>query len=198
VQREQDVLVEDERDAHQPRRLVVDQEVRADVQLAVVFLVEARRLLEVVVDGVARDRQAEALRDPALFLLRRRLEIDPHRAHVGERAGTFDLFLEQPAAGQREDVQHAGSGEHDPARQERTVTVGENSPRTSSSRDAVTNYRIAFAVCASGACAVRHGDRLASSATTLIARQASAALLPCLRALLKGLAHEPDDQRSSP
>jgi hypothetical protein len=80
MDREQDVAMEDEGDADVARRLaVVDQEVGADVQLAVVFLVEAGRFLEVVVDGVARDRQAEVLGDPALFLVGRRVEVDPHR-----------------------------------------------------------------------------------------------------------------------
>ena len=51
-------------------RLVVvgDQEVGADVQLAVVFLVEAGRLLDVLVHRVFGDRQAVVLLDPALFL----------------------------------------------------------------------------------------------------------------------------------
>ena len=112
MDREQDVAMEDEGDADVARRLaVVDQEVGADVQLAVVFLVEAGRLLEVVVDGVARDRQAEVLGDPALFLVGRRVEVDPHRLDVGQRLVAFDLFLEEPAVGQREDVQHEGSGE---------------------------------------------------------------------------------------
>ena len=93
------------------RLAVVDQEVGADVQLAVVFLVVAGRFLEVVVDGVARDRQAEVLGDPALFLLGRRVEVDPDRLDVGQRLVAFDLFLEEPAVGQREDVQHEGSGE---------------------------------------------------------------------------------------
>jgi hypothetical protein len=45
--------MQDEGHPHVARRhVVVDQEVRADVQLAVVFFVEAGRLLEVVVDDV--------------------------------------------------------------------------------------------------------------------------------------------------
>ena len=104
--------MEDEGDADVARRLVVvDQEVGADVQFAVVFLVEARRFLEVVVDRVARDGQAEVLGDPALFLFGRRVEVDPDRLDVGQCLVAFDLFLEEPAIGQREDVQHEGSGE---------------------------------------------------------------------------------------
>jgi hypothetical protein len=88
-------------------QVVVDQEVRADVQLAVVFLVEARRLLEVVVDDVVRNHEAEAAGDPALFLRRRRLEVHPHRLPIRQGDGIVDLFLDQPAVGQREDVEHA-------------------------------------------------------------------------------------------
>ena len=138
MHREQDVAKEDEGDADVARRLaVIDQKVGADVKLAVVFLVEAGRFLEVVVDGVARDGQAEVLGDPALLFLGRRVEVDPDRLDVGERLVTLDLFLEQPAIGQREDIQHESSGEQDPARQERTVTQGGRCPRTKS-RNAVT------------------------------------------------------------
>ena len=114
VHREQHVAVQDEGDADVARVFaVVDQEVGADVQLAVVFLVEARRLFQVVVDGIARDGQAESARDPALFFLGGRIEIDPHRLQVRELLLAFDFFLYEPAVGQGEHVQHVRSGERD-------------------------------------------------------------------------------------
>jgi hypothetical protein len=70
--------VQDEGHAHRARLVVVgDQEVAADVQFAVVFLVEAGRLLDVLVHRVFGDRQAEILLDPALFLRRRGFQVDP-------------------------------------------------------------------------------------------------------------------------
>jgi hypothetical protein len=72
--------VQDEGHAHGARLVVVgDQEVAADVQVAVVFFVEARGLLDVLVHRVFGDGQAVVLLDPALFFQRGRLEVDPDR-----------------------------------------------------------------------------------------------------------------------
>ncbi|MCY1539614.1 hypothetical protein D9M68_752090 [compost metagenome] len=101
------VLVEDEGDAHRARVfVVVDQEVGADVQLAVVFLVEAGRFLDVLVHRVFGNREAVVLLDPALFLERGRLEVDPDRLELGELFERLDLFLDEAAVGERKDVEH--------------------------------------------------------------------------------------------
>ena len=69
MHREQHALLQDEGDAHIAwRAVVVDQEVGTDVQLAVVFLVEARRLLEVVIDNVVGNDDVKPRMDPALFV----------------------------------------------------------------------------------------------------------------------------------
>ena len=79
------------------------------MQLAVVLFVEAGGFLEVVVHRIGGDRQAVVLGDPALLLGCRRFEVDPHGAHAGQGVEALDLFLEQPAVGQREDIEHAYS-----------------------------------------------------------------------------------------
>src|SRR6478752_7663094 len=213
MDREQDVAMQDEGDADVSRRLaVVDQEVGADVHLAVVFLVEAGRFLEVVVDGVARDGQAEVLGDPALFLVGRRVEIDPHRPDVGQRPVALDLFLEEPAVGQREDVQHEGSGELTarwsgrlPWCDEAPMLPSVAAPRGDAQRPwggpaSAGNVQDGVSKCGdeiiasrwrsprTARCAFHHGDRLNRTPlrTTLFTRQAKAALLPCPAALPKG------------
>jgi len=101
------LLVQDEGHPHRARRvLVVDQEVGADMQLAVVLLEEARRFLDVLVHRVLGDREAEMLAHPAPLLGRGRLEVDPDRLEAGQFLEGFDLFLEQAAIGQGEDVEH--------------------------------------------------------------------------------------------
>jgi hypothetical protein len=76
------------------------------VQLAVVFLVEAGRLLDVLVHRVFGDRQAVVLLDPALLLDRGRLEVDPDRLELGKLFQRLDLFLKEPSVGKRKDVEH--------------------------------------------------------------------------------------------
>jgi hypothetical protein len=99
--------VQDEGHAHGARLLVVvDQEVAADVQFAVVFLVEAGGLLDVLVHRVFGDGQAVVLFDPALFFQRGVFQIHPDGLELGQLLQRLDLFLEQPAIGKREDVEH--------------------------------------------------------------------------------------------
>ena len=111
MHREQHVAPQDEGHAHVARRdVVVDQEVGADVQLAVVFFVEARRFLEVVVDDVVGDGQAELARDPGLLFGASAPPCRPTPAAAG-RAGPGDRLLPgrcaaQAAVVQREHVQH--------------------------------------------------------------------------------------------
>jgi hypothetical protein len=90
--------------------VVVNQEVAADVQLAVVFFVEAGGFLDVLVHRVVGDGQAVVLLDPALFFDRGRFQIHPDRLEPGQLLQRFDLFLEQPAVGKREDVEHGSLG----------------------------------------------------------------------------------------
>ena len=113
--------------------LVVDQEVGADVQLAVVFLVEARRLLEVVVDRVLGIVRPKCSRDPALFLVGGASRSTQIGWTLASAWCALDLFLEEPAVGQREDVQHEGSGEHDRSL-ERTITEDGGMSKTASRR----------------------------------------------------------------
>jgi hypothetical protein len=101
------VLVQDERNAHRARVfVVVDQEVGADVQLAVVFFIEAGRLLDVLVHRVFWNREAVVLLDPALFLERGRFEVDPDRLELGKLLQGLDLFLDEAAVGERKDIEH--------------------------------------------------------------------------------------------
>jgi hypothetical protein len=101
-------VLQNEGDAHVARfAFFVDQEVRTDVQLTVVFLVEARRLLQVIVDDVFRQGEAEALGNPALLFLGGRLEIDPDGFERRQGMRAVDLFLEQPTVDECEDVEHA-------------------------------------------------------------------------------------------
>ena len=102
------VLVQDEGHAHAARVvLVVHQEVAADVQLAVVFLIEAGGFLDVLVGRVFGNRQTVVLLDPALFLEGGRLQVDPDGLELLEFFQRFDLFLDQTAIGQRKDIEHA-------------------------------------------------------------------------------------------
>ncbi len=99
--------VEDEGHAHRTGVvLVVDQEIAADMQLAVVFLVEAGGFLDVLVHRVRGDLQAVVLLDPALFLERGRFQVHPDRLEACEFFQGFDLFLDEAAVGEREDVEH--------------------------------------------------------------------------------------------
>jgi hypothetical protein len=43
-----------------------------------------------------------------LFVGAGAFQVDPHRLQVGQGFEAVDLFLEEPAVGQREDVEHAG------------------------------------------------------------------------------------------
>jgi len=104
------VLVEDEGHADRARVLcVVDQEVRADVQFAVVFLEESGRFLDVLVHRVFGDGQAEMLFDPAPFLGRGTLQIDPDGLELGQVFERLDFFLEQAAIGEGKDIEHGCS-----------------------------------------------------------------------------------------
>jgi hypothetical protein len=75
------------------------------VEFAVVLFVEARRLLDVVVHRVFGDQQAVVLLDPAFFFERRRFEIDPDRLEARQFFERLDLFLDEAAVGEREDVE---------------------------------------------------------------------------------------------
>jgi hypothetical protein len=100
-------LVQDEGHAHRARLVVVvDQKVAADVQLAVVFLVEAGGFLDVLVHRIFGDGQAVVLLDPALFFEGGGFQIHPDRLEARQLFQRFDFFLEQPAIGEREDVEH--------------------------------------------------------------------------------------------
>jgi len=100
--------VEDEGHARRARlATVVDQEVAADVQLAIVFLVKPGRLLDVLVHRVLGDGQAEILCHPALFIGGGRFEVDPDGLEPGELLQRFDFFLDKAPIGEREDVEHA-------------------------------------------------------------------------------------------
>ena len=160
------------------RLAVVDQEVGADVQLAVVFLVEAGRFLEVVVDGVARDRQAEVLGDPALFLVGRRVEVDPDRLRRGPAPAWLSIssWKSRPLASVKTfSMKAPASMTRSP---ERTVTEGEKCPRTASRRcgdEIIASARRARRTARNG---VRYATAIdwirAPLRTTLFTRQASA------------------------
>src|SRR6185295_19321374 len=70
------------------------------------------------------------------FLLGGSVEVDPDRLHMRQGRVALDLFLEKPAVGQREHVQHVRSGEQDPL-PERMITKKRGCPRTGG-EDAVT------------------------------------------------------------
>ena len=77
--------------------MVVDQEVGPDVQFAVVFFVEAGGFLDVVIECVGGDVDAEVLLDPADFLGGGAFQIDPDGLETGQLFERFDFFLEQAA-----------------------------------------------------------------------------------------------------
>ena len=101
------VLVQDEGDAHRTGVfVVVDQKVAANVHFAVVFFIEARRLLDVLVHCIFGDGQAVILLDPAFFLDARRFQVNPDRLELGQFFQRLDLFLDKSAIGERKDVEH--------------------------------------------------------------------------------------------
>ena len=99
--------VEDEGHPHRARVVVVvNQEVAADVQLAVVFFVKAGRFFDVLVHRIFGDGQAVVLRDPALFVDGGRFQIDPDGLEFGQLFQRLDFFLNESSMGKREDVEH--------------------------------------------------------------------------------------------
>ena len=101
------VLVQDESHAHCAGLFQVgDQEVGADVQLAVVFFVKTRGLFNVLVHRVFGNLHAEMLADPAFFFRCGRLQIDPNGVELGQLFLGRDFLLKQAAIGQRKDIEH--------------------------------------------------------------------------------------------
>ena len=99
--------VEDEGDPYRARLgFVGNQKVGADVQLAVVFFVKACGLFNVHIHRVFGNGQAVILLDPAFFFEGRGLQVHPDGLEFGEFLEGFDLFLEKPAVGKRENIEH--------------------------------------------------------------------------------------------
>ena len=99
--------IQDKRNAHRVGFGVIsDQKVTANVQFAVVFFVKARGLFNVLVHRVFWDGEAVILLDPAFFVQRRGLKVDPNGLKVGELFQRLDLFLKESAIGKRKDVEH--------------------------------------------------------------------------------------------
>src|SRR6187551_349671 len=62
--------------------------------------------------------------DPGLLIGGWRLQIDPHRTRLPERVGTLDLFLDQAAVDQRENVEHGSRLQRAAARGRRGILAG--------------------------------------------------------------------------
>ena len=89
------MLVQDEGDAYRAGILViVDQKVAANMQFPVVFFIEASGLFDVLVHRVFGNGKAVVLFDPALFVDRGRLEIDPDRLEFRQLFERLDFFLD--------------------------------------------------------------------------------------------------------
>ena len=76
------------------------------MQFAIVFFVKTRRLLNIFVHRVFRDRQAVVLFDPAFFFDGRRFQVNPDGLEFGKFLQGLNLFLEEAAVGQGENVEH--------------------------------------------------------------------------------------------
>ncbi|MPN38251.1 hypothetical protein SDC9_185775 [bioreactor metagenome] len=94
------VLVDDEGHAHRAGVfVVVDQKVAADMQLAIVFFVKTRRLLDIVVHRIFGDGQLVVLLDPALFFEGWRFQVDPDGAKAFKVCQGLDFFLNESTIG---------------------------------------------------------------------------------------------------
>ena len=76
------------------------------MQLAVVFFVKTRGFFNIFVHRVFRDRQTVVLFDPPFFFDGGRFQINPNGLEFGEFFQGLNLFLEEAAVGQGENVEH--------------------------------------------------------------------------------------------
>ena len=90
--------------------IIRNQEVAADMQLAVVFFVKTCGLFNVLVHRVFGDGQAVVLLDPAFFFNGGRFQIHPDGLEAGEFFQGLDLFLEEASVGKGKNIEHGNSG----------------------------------------------------------------------------------------
>ena len=76
------------------------------MQLAVVLFIKTRRLFNVFVHRVFRDRQAVVLLDPAFFFYGGGLQVNPYGLEFGELFKRLDFFLKEPPVGKGKNIEH--------------------------------------------------------------------------------------------